>query len=270
MLPRPTRRLTAAASGAAALVALTACGATPAPAESRPAAATSQTAASGGVVPVAAPRTIAPAYAPTITPADFTTTIDNPWFPLVPGTRFVYEGTTPDGRQRNVVEVTRDTKMIMGVETTVVHDVVSVDGKPEEETLDWYAQDKDGNVWYFGEDTRALGGPTVDTKGSFEAGINGALPGVIMPARPVVGDHYRQEYAKGVAEDTGRVLSLTGAETAQYGGPHTDLLVTEDVNPLDPQAAVENKYFARGVGFLVVVHVTGPPERVELTAVEKF
>jgi hypothetical protein len=103
--------------------------------------------------------------------------------------------------------LTSDTKTVMGVETRVVHDVVTLDGRPEEETFDWYAQDADGNVWYFGEDTKKLGGPTVDTSGSFVAGVNGALPRIIMPGRPVVGDQYRQEYAKGEAEDISKVLN---------------------------------------------------------------
>jgi hypothetical protein len=222
------------------------------------------------VTGAAAPRTIAPTYVPVIRPADFTTTIANPYFPLVPGTRYVYDGTTPEGKQHTVVEVTRETRTVMGVQTRIVHDVVSVNGKPEEETFDWYAQDREGNVWYFGEATKKLAGGTVDTKGSFEAGVNGALPGIIMPARPVVGDHYRQEYYRGQAEDTAKVLNLHATEKVPFGGRYSDLVVTEDVNPLDPAAAVENKYFAKGVGFLAVVHVTGPPERVELTAVEKF
>ena len=216
------------------------------------------------------PRTITPSYAPVIDPAEFSTTIDNSYFPLVPGTRFVYEAATADGRERNVVEVTADTKIVMAVPTRVVHDVVLVDGKLEEETFDWYAQDGEGNVWYFGEATQALGGPTVDTSGSFEAGRDAALPGIVMPGHPMVGDHYRQEYYQGEAEDTGKVLSLTGIESTPFTGPRSALLVTEDVNPLDPAAAVENKYYADGVGLLVTVHVTGPAERSELVAIERF
>jgi hypothetical protein len=171
-------------------------------------AGTTRSAPSAVPTSVAALKMISPTYAPTIRPADFSTMIDNPYFPLVPGTRTIYEGMTADGLERNVVEVTRDTKVVMGVTTQVVHDVVSVDGKPEEETWDWYAQDTEGNVWYFGEDTRKLGGPAVDTSGSFEAGVDGAFPGIVMEAHPVVGDQYRQEYAKGEAEDTGEVLDL--------------------------------------------------------------
>jgi hypothetical protein len=125
-------------------------------------------------------------------------------------------------------------------------------------------------VWYFGEDSKKLGGPAVDTSGSFIAGVNGALPGIIMPADPQVGDKHREEYAKDEAEDTTTVLGLTGTETAAFGGRRTNLLVTEDVNPLEPEAPVENKYFAKGVGFLLVVHTTGPAERVELVSVERI
>jgi len=107
----------------------------------------------------------------------------------------------------------------MGVDTVVVHDTVTVDNEPLEDTFDWYAQDRDGNVWYFGEVTKEYKDGSVDTAGSFEGGVNGALPGIIMPAHPQVGDQYRQEYAKGVAEDTGEVLSLTGVKRPHSPGP---------------------------------------------------
>lgn len=220
--------------------------------------------------PASGPKTIGATYAPTINPADFSTAIDNPYYPLKPGTRTIFEGNGPDGFERTVVEVTRDTRKVMGVDTVVVHDTVTLDGKPSEDTFDWYAQDRDGNVWYFGEATKKVEGSTVDTSGSFEAGVGGALPGIIMESRPMVGDRYREEYSKGVAEDTGEVLSLTGTETVKFGGAQKDLLVVKDVNPLDPAAAIENKYFAKGVGFIAVVHVTGPAERVELITVEQF
>jgi hypothetical protein len=270
-----TTARTGVARGALVLSAAlaTACAGTP-PTPGAPAsAATGTPSSSRPTAPAttsALPRTIEPTYAPVIDPARFSATVDNPYYPLVPGTRFIYEGTTTDGRERNIVEVTYDTKVVMGVAARVVHDVVEVDGEAEEETFDWYAQDSDGNVWYFGEDTRALGGPTVDTSGSFTAGVDGALPGIIMPSRPVVGDQYRQEYYKGTAEDTGKVLSLTGSESTRFGGARTDLLVTEDINPLEPGAPVENKYYAKGVGQVLTLHVTGPAERVELVAVEKF
>jgi len=158
----------------------------------------------------------------------------------------------------------------MGVTTVAVHDTVSIDGTPHEDTIDWYAQDRDGNVWYFGESTKEFDGDKVNTAGSFEAGVNGALPGIAMPGRPQIGDQYRQEYAKGIAEDTGEVLSLTGSETSKLTGPARDLLVTKDADLLDPSGPIENKYYARGIGLILTVQVTGPPERDEAVRVEKF
>jgi hypothetical protein len=202
-------------------------------------------------------------YSPTIEPSNFTTKIDNPYFPLTPGTRTIYEATTQDGLQRTTTEVTRDTKNIMGVDTVVVHDTVTIDNEPFEDTLDWYAQDRDGNVWYFGEATKEFKDGSADTAGSFEGGVN-------MPGHPHVGDQYRQEYAKGVAEDTGEVLDLTGSETTPLTGPVKNLLVTKDSDLLDPSAPGESKYFARGIGLILTVQTTGPPERDQANVVEKF
>ena len=170
-------------------------------------------------------------YSPTIVPSVFTTKIDNPYFPLTPGTRTISEAATADGLQRTTTEVTRDTRKVMGVDTVVVHDTVTVDNEPLEDTFDWYAQDRDGNVWYFGEVTKEYKDGSVDTAGSFEGGVNGALPGIIMPAHPQVGDQYRQEYAKGVAEDTGEVLSLTGSETTPLTGPRQGSVGDEGLRP---------------------------------------
>jgi hypothetical protein len=216
------------------------------------------------------PMKITDPYSPTIDPSAFATTIDNPYFPLTPGTRTFYEADTPDGLQRTTTEVTRDTKKIMGVDTVVVHDTVTVNNEPFEDTLDLYAQDRDGNVWYLGEATKEFKDGTVDTAGSFEGGVNGALPGIILPGHPQMGDQYRQEYAKGVAEDTGDVLSLTGSETTPLTGPAKDLLVTKDTDLLDPTGPGENKYYARGVGLILTVQTTGPAERDQAIAVEKF
>jgi hypothetical protein len=209
-------------------------------------------------------------YSPTIEPSVFTTKIDNPYFPLAPGTRTIYEANTKDGLQRTTTEVTRDTKRVMGVDTVVVHDTLTIDNEPFEDTFDWYAQDRDGNVWYFGEATKEFKEGGVDTAGSFESGVNGALPGIIMPAHPQVGDQYRQEYAKGVAEDAGEVLSVSGSETTPLTGPVKDLLVTKDSDLLDPSGPGENKYYAPGVGLILTVQTTGPPERDQATVVEKF
>ena len=211
-----------------------------------------------------APMKITDPYSPKIDPAAFSTTIDNAFLPMVPGTRTIYEARTPDGLQQTTTEVTRDTKTIMGVKTVVVHDTVSVDGNTTEDTLDWYAQDRDGNVWYFGEATKEFDDGTAVTTGSFEAGVNGALPGIIMLAHPRVGDQYRQEFAKGVAEDTGEVLSLTGSESSPLTGPLGDLLVTRDANPLDATAPAENKYYARGVGLILTTEAGGRDEAIRV------
>ena len=255
-----------AAAGAAALavtVILAACGA-PAPPQADTTSASAAAPVSTG------PRKITPTYAPTIDASAFSTTIDNPYFPLTPGTRAIYEAATAQGLQRTVTEVTRDTKKIMGVDTVVVHDTVTLDGEISEDTFDWYAQDRDGSVWYFGEDTKEFDEGTVSTKGSFEAGVAGALPGIAMPGQPQIGDEYRQEYAKGIAEDTGEVLSLTGTETTPLTGPAKDLLVTKDADLLDPTGPIENKYYARGVGLILTVQTTGPAERDQAITVEKF
>ncbi|BDX29491.1 hypothetical protein TUM20985_00380 [Mycobacterium antarcticum] len=247
------------------------CAGTPAGPTATPTASVSASRAAPSPGPGTGPRTIADPYAPTIDPSAFSTTVDNPYFPLVPGTRTISEAATPEGRQRTTVEVTRDTKKIMGVDTVVVHDFVTLDGKPYEDTFDWYAQDRDGNVWYFGEATKEFRDDgTVDTKGSFEAGVDGAQPGIIMAGRPQVGDQYRQEYAKGIAEDTGEVLSLTGSETTPLTGATKDMIVTKDLNLLDPTGPIENKYYARGVGLVLTLHVTGPAERDQAIAMEKF
>ena len=207
------------------------------------------------------------AYAPDIDPADFTTRIDNKNFPLKPGTTFVYEGKTKDATEGDVVAVTSDTKNIMGVECVVVNDRVTEDGKLTEKTYDWYAQDKKGNVWYFGEDSKEYeNGKVVSTKGSWQAGVDGAKPGIIMPADPKVGENYRQEYYKGKAEDMAKVLSLDESATVPYGS-FDHALMTNEWTPLEPNIA-EHKYYAAGVGNILEVAVKGPQERLELVDVK--
>ncbi len=187
------------------------------------------------------------AYAPHIDPADFATTIDNKYFPLKPGTTFAYQGKTKDATERDVVSVTHDTKQIMGVECVVVDDKVSEDGKLHEDTYDWYAQDKKGNVWYFGEDTKEYkNGKVVSTKGSWEAGVDGAKPGIMMQANPKVGESYRQEYYPGEAEDMAKVISLNESVRVPYGS-FDRVLETKEWTPLEPSYA-EHKYYAAGVG----------------------
>ena len=145
-----------------------------------------------------------------INPSDFVREVDNEFFPLKPGTTFFYEGATDGVPTSNEVYVTRDIKNILGVKCTVVRDRVYENGVLVEETFDWYAQDEDGNVWYFGEDSKDLDpdGNVISTEGSWEAGVGGAMPGIIMLADPHVGDRYHQEFAPGVAEDMAQVLSL--------------------------------------------------------------
>jgi hypothetical protein len=253
-----------------ALSAACASGPTSPPPASTSAAPAPSASKSASAPPSAGPMKITDPYSPKIDPSAFSTTINNPYFPLTPGTRTISEANTPDGLQRTTTEVTRDTKKIMGVDTVAVHDAVSLDNKPFEDTLDWYAQDRNGNVWYFGEATKEFKDGAADTTGSFESGVGGALPGILMPAHPQVGDQYRQEYAKGVAEDTGEVLNLAGTENTPLTGPAKDLLVTKDTDLLDPTGPAENKYYARGIGLILTVQVTGPAQRDQAIAVEKF
>ncbi len=148
-------------------------------------------------------------YAPVIDPTNFVVGINHPYFPLVSGTTLVYEGKTEKGFERLEARVSSETKVIMGVTCTTVMDVVTVDGKLKEATLDWYAPDKQGNVWYFSEASKDYeNGKVISTKGSWVGGVDGAKPGYIMKAKPNVGETYRQEYYRGEAEDVANVLRL--------------------------------------------------------------
>ena len=148
-------------------------------------------------------------YAPELDPADFVDVIDNPYLPYIPGTKWVYEGEDDGEVERVEVEVLDETREIEGITATVVRDTVYVDGELAEDTYDWFAQDKDGNVWYLGEDTHEYeDGKAVNAEGAWEYGKDGALPGIVMLADPTVGDAYRQEYYEGEAEDMGEVLEV--------------------------------------------------------------
>jgi hypothetical protein len=203
-------------------------------------------------------------------PADFTTDIDNPYWPMKPGSRWVYREYDSEGtEQRVVVTVTNRTKKIAnGVEARVVHDRVTEDGQVTEDTDDWYAQDSDGNIWYLGEDTTEFenGRPTT-TKGSFEAGVDGAQAGVILPAEPKAGMTYRQEYYKGEAEDRGEIVSVDEQAEVPFGH-FKGALMTKDENPLEPKV-LEFKFYARGVGPVLAVSVSGGSDREELTSFKK-
>jgi hypothetical protein len=191
-----------------------------------------------------------------LNPDDFTTKIDNPYWPMEPGSKWVYSETDEDGKHRIVVTVTEKTKTIAnGVEARVVRDVVT-NGDLVEVTDDWYAQDSDGNIWYLGEKTAEYEkGKVVTRKGSFEAGVDGAQAGIIMPANPEVGQTYRQEYYAGKAEDNGKVVSLDQqAEVPAGHFPHT--LLINDLNPLEPKVS-ELKFYEKGVGPVLAVSVSG-------------
>ena len=192
----------------------------------------------------------------TIDAADFVSRVDNPYFPLQPGTLLVYEGQS-DGEHEVVrIRVTDRTKEILGVTCIVVRDTVTVGGEIHEDTFDWYAQDVDGNVWYMGEDTKEYeNGKVSSTEGSWEAGVDGAIPGVIMPADPKVGLAYTQEHYAGEAEDKGRILALGKSVTVPFG-TFDEVLVTEDRTPLEPKF-LEHKYYAPGIGVVFEEIVKG-------------
>jgi hypothetical protein len=201
-------------------------------------------------------------------PADFVSEIDNPYWPMQRGSRWVYEEKDTEGATRIVVTVTSRAKTVLGIEATVVRDVVTEDGELKEDTFDWYAQDKDGNVWYLGEDTKEYeGGKVVSTKGSWEAGVDGAEAGVIMPAKPEVGMTYRQEYYKGEAEDQAEVLSLDEQVKVPFG-KFDHALQTKETTPLEPDV-VEHKYYARGVGLVLAKGVSGSSSREQLVEYRK-
>jgi hypothetical protein len=202
-----------------------------------------------------------------IDPNNFVSEVTNPYFPLKPGTTFIYEGESDGVPTREVVQVTRDTKEILDVLTTVVHVRTYEDGVLIEDTFDWYAQHDDGNVWYFGEDTKELdaGGNVISTEGSWEAGVNGAEPGIIMEADPKKGDRYQQEFAPDVAEDMAQVVGFEDAVCVAYGC-FDNVLVTKEWTPLE-KGVVENKYYAEGVGFIFGVMTKGGDEQLELVDV---
>jgi hypothetical protein len=211
----------------------------------------------------ALPRGAEPVH---LDPRDFSANIDNHRWPMTVGSRWVYRVVdSSDGSvKREVITVTGQTKMMAdGIEARVVHDVVREHGKPVEVTDDWYAQDKHGNVWYFGEDTIEYVNGRPRDNGSWEAGVDGNMPGVALPARPSVGLTYREEYSNGVAEDQSRVLVLD--EQAEVpAGHYRPVLMTEDFSPIERRVS-ELKFYAKGSGQAVLaVDVSGGSEREEL------
>jgi hypothetical protein len=228
--------------------------------------------AAGALVAVAAapssasptlPRGSEPVH---LDPADFSANIDNCRWPMTVGSRWVYRVTDySDGATtRQVIKVTHQTKLIAdGIRARVVSDVVTHHGKPVEVTKDWYAQDRRGNVWYFGEDTIAYEHGKATNNGSWQAGVGGAMPGVALPARPRVGLSYREEYSKGVAEDQSRVLALDEQATVP-AGHFKNVLMTEDFSPIEPDVS-EIKFYAKGSGQAVLaIDVSGGSDLEQL------
>ncbi len=201
-------------------------------------------------------------------PADFTLEIDNPYWPMSPGSEWVYTETDSKGtKEKVVVTVTEETKRIAnGIEARVIRDVVSENGKPVEITDDWYAQDKEGNIWYLGEAVANYeDGKLVDRAGSFEAGVDGAQAGIAMPANPEPGLSYRQEYYKGEAEDRAVVITVGEEQVEVPFGHFTGVLMTRDLVPTEPKVQ-ELKFYARGVGPLLSIHTDGAGGRAALVS----
>jgi hypothetical protein len=190
-------------------------------------------------------------------PANFTVDIDNPYWPMKPGTRWTYRGTEGNRPIKEVVVATNKTKKIAnGITARVMRDTAYRGGELIEDTFDWYAQDKDGNVWYLGEDTAEFkDGKVSNTGGSFEAGVDGALPGIIMPGNPQPGMKYRQEYYKGEAEDNGEVLSNSETTTLP-AGHFANMVLTKDTITNDAKA-LEYKLYAPGVGLVLSMGIPG-------------
>jgi hypothetical protein len=202
----------------------------------------------------------------TLDPAEFTTEIDNPYWPMKVGNRWVYRETDAEGTVTRVeVTVTDETKTIMGIDSVVVHDIVTEAGEVKEDTLDWYAQDADGNIWYMGEDTKEYeNGKITSTKGSWEAGVDGAQAGIIIPAHPRPALSYREEYYKREAEDAAEVLSLNARAKVPFG-TFDHVLQTRNVTPIEPDL-IEEKFYARGVGMVLAITVSGGSDREVLAS----
>jgi hypothetical protein len=195
--------------------------------------------------------------------------VDNQWFPLIPGMTWAYRGIKDGAPSREIMVATSKTEMIQGVPCTVISDKLYHSGTLEERTQDYYAQDMDGNVWYFGEDTAELtpDGEVKNTSGTWRAGRDGAVAGIFMPADPQVGQSFRQEYYKGEAEDHFRILDLA-TQVKTPGATSDEAMLTEEWTPLEPNV-LDHKYYVRGIGTVLEITAKGPKERNTLVAVHK-
>jgi hypothetical protein len=208
---------------------------------------------SAAVLALAGPaRSASPTYSAHVT---------NPWFPLAPGSRYIYSGIKDGQRSREVLTVTQRRKTISGKPCAVVEDRLFVRGRLAERTTDWYTQDAQGNVWYYGEETATLDrkGHVTGTSGTWRAGVAGAQPGIYMPAHPRVGQTGRQEYFKGEAEDHFKVLSLLG----------TNAVLTQEWTPLEPRV-IDHKLYVRGIGVVLEQAQRGGNERNELVSFRRL
>ncbi len=258
-------------------LALAGCGSgpsSPSPAVASPTPTNGASLAPSGTSPGASPTSGAAspsssAASPSFDPANFATTIDNPWYPLAPGTTFTYEGKQEDESVVDVFAVTDKTILIEGVTCVIVDDRLSVDGVLAEKTFDYFAQDRDGNVWYLGEDTHELddNGKVTSTEGTWRAGVDGAQPGIFMEATPTIGHTFAQEIYVGHAEDHFEVISLSEAVTVPFGS-FQDVLLTHEWTPLEPDV-VGGKEYAKGVGLIKEFTVKGPSEELSLVSIDR-
>ena len=189
-------------------------------------------------------------------PSQVSANVTNPWFPLRPGTVLRYRGTDEGVPVKDVLSVTRKTRSVRGGRARVVHDRVFKHGHVVEDTLDWYAQDAAGNVWYFGEATKELDsrGRVTSREGSWQDGVAGARAGIFMPAHPRVGRAYRQEYYKGHAEDHFKIESIRG-----------NMMVTHEWTPIEP-GVLDQKVYKRGVGTTSEDSLRGGSEHLHLVS----
>jgi hypothetical protein len=206
-------------------------------------------------------------YHPHINPENFSPNVTNPYFPLPPGTTFVYRGIKDGKKALDLFVPTARTRVIDGVTTRVVEDRGYLNNRLQERTSDYYAQDRCGNVWYFGEDTAELDrhGNVVSTEGSFHAGVDGAEPGVFMQAHPQLGREFRQEWYKGHAEDQFSVIDKSVPVTVPYGS-FDHALRTRETTSLEP-TVVDNKYYVQGIGEVAELSVKGPHEAFRLVEI---
>ena len=199
----------------------------------------------------------------------FSAHVDNQWYPLLPGMRWVYTGIKDGKRTRDIVLVTHRTRTIRGAPCIAVSDRLYMHGRLEERTTDWYTQDQNGDVWYFGEATAELApnGHVKNRQGSWMAGRHGAQPGIFMPAQPKLGTSYRQEYLRGQAADHFKIIGIFHTVAGTRVGTPNGLL-TKEWTPLEP-GIVDHKMYVRGIGEVLEQSEQGPNERGELVGVRR-